>query len=171
MPRTVYYTATTLDGFIATPDHRLDWLVTRQVDNNGPMGYDTFIADIGAIAMGANTYRWILDNHPDMEWPYTMPAWVLTHRDFDPRTDGADVRYTQQPVTVVHKEMTEAAASAVQSVEVWPMKEYKPTEMVWRSGRPRVNTRGIRKSFQELMNTNKPRVASIGLASGSAMRK
>ncbi|MBF6446115.1 MULTISPECIES: dihydrofolate reductase family protein [Nocardia] len=110
MPRTVYYTATTLDGFIATPDHRLDWLVTRQVDNNGPMGYDTFITDIGAIAMGANTYRWILDNHPDMEWPYTMPAWVLTHRDFDPRTDGADVRYTQQPVTVVHKEMTEAAA-------------------------------------------------------------
>ncbi len=105
MPRTVYYTATTLDGFIATPDHSLEWLLTRSTDSSGPMGYDTFIADIGAIAMGASTYRWLLDNHPDMEWPYPMPAWVFTHRGFPARTDGADVRYTREPIPLVHKEM------------------------------------------------------------------
>ncbi|WP_227983253.1 dihydrofolate reductase family protein [Nocardia spumae] len=109
MPRTVYYTATTLDGFIATADHSLDWLLTRDNDGDGPMGYDDFIAEIGALAMGASTYRWLLDNHPDMEWPYAMPAWVFTHRTFAPRTDGADVRFTHDPVPVVHAEMTAAA--------------------------------------------------------------
>ncbi|NKY88248.1 dihydrofolate reductase family protein [Nocardia veterana] len=109
MTRTVYYTATTLDGFIATPDHSLDWLLTRRVDSDGPMGYDSFIAKIGAMAMGASTYQWILDNHPEMDWPYPMPVWVFTHRQFPARTDGADVRFTQEPVTVVHKEMAAAA--------------------------------------------------------------
>jgi hypothetical protein len=42
MSRTPYYTATSLDGFIATPDHSLDWLFTRQKDQNGPMNYAEF---------------------------------------------------------------------------------------------------------------------------------
>ncbi|MEU6564688.1 dihydrofolate reductase family protein [Nocardia nova] len=109
MPRTVYYTATTLDGFIATPDHSLDWLLSRGNDPAGPMGYDTFIPDIGALAMGAATYRWLLDNHPEMDWPYSVPAWVFTHGHFPARTDGADVRFTQDPIPLVHKEMRDAA--------------------------------------------------------------
>ena len=62
-PRTVYYTATSLDGFIATPDHSLDWLLSREADNdNGPMAMNEFMAGVGAIVMGANTYQWLLDN-------------------------------------------------------------------------------------------------------------
>ncbi|GAB2702885.1 hypothetical protein [Nocardia thraciensis] len=57
MARTIYYTATSLDGFIATSDHSLDWLLSRTADEDGPMGYNPFIADIGAICMGASTYR------------------------------------------------------------------------------------------------------------------
>ncbi|BCK58088.1 dihydrofolate reductase family protein [Nocardia wallacei] len=106
MPYTTYYTATTLDGFIATPDHSLDWLLSRTVDGDGPMGYDEFIKDIGAICMGASTYQWILDSGE--AWVYDMPAWVFTHRTFPPRTD-ADVRFTQDPVPTVYKEMAEAA--------------------------------------------------------------
>ncbi len=109
MPTTVYYTATTLDGFIATPEHSLDWLLSRRSDGAGPMGYDNFIADIGAIAMGASTYQWLLDNHPGMEWPYSMPAWVFAHRPFPARTDGADVRFTRDSIPLVHKEMAAAA--------------------------------------------------------------
>ncbi|MBB5915049.1 dihydrofolate reductase [Nocardia transvalensis] len=109
MTFTTYYTATTLDGFIATADHSLDWLLTRDNDGDGPMGYVGFIKEIGAIAIGANTYRWLLDNHPEEPWPYEVPAWVFTHRTFPPRTDGADVRFTQDPVPAVYKEMAEAA--------------------------------------------------------------
>ena len=32
MSLTQYYTATTLDGFIADPDNSLEWLFTRQRD-------------------------------------------------------------------------------------------------------------------------------------------
>ncbi|WP_280270960.1 dihydrofolate reductase family protein [Nocardia wallacei] len=108
MPYTTYYTATTLDGFIATPDHSLDWLLSRTVEGDGPMGYDEFIKDIGAICMGASTYQWVLDSGEP--WVYDMPAWVFTHRTFPPRTD-ADVRFTQDPVPAVYKEMAEAAGA------------------------------------------------------------
>ncbi|WP_280381772.1 dihydrofolate reductase family protein [Nocardia wallacei] len=106
MPRTIYYTATGLDGFIATPDHSLDWLLSRTADEDGPMGYNAFIADIGAICMGASTYQWVLDH--DEAWAYEMPCWVFTHRTFPPRTD-ADIRFTRDPVPTVYKEMAEAA--------------------------------------------------------------
>ncbi|MEV6767903.1 dihydrofolate reductase family protein [Nocardia sp. NPDC051030] len=108
MTRTIYYTATSLDGFIATPEHSLDWLLSRTSDSDGPMGYNPFIAEIGAIAMGASTYQWLLDNQSGEPWPYQMPSWVFTHRYFPARTDG-DVRFTQDPAAVVHKEMVAAA--------------------------------------------------------------
>ncbi|MGW4248462.1 dihydrofolate reductase family protein [Nocardia sp. NPDC004722] len=110
MTRTVYYTGTSLDGFIATADHSLDWLVTRDNDADGPMGYNPFIANIGALAMGSSTYQWLLDNAPEDPWPYNIPAWVFTHRVFPVRDDGADIRFIQDPVEVVHKQMAEAAA-------------------------------------------------------------
>ncbi|WP_024802576.1 dihydrofolate reductase family protein [Nocardia sp. BMG51109] len=108
MPFTTYYTATTLDGFIATPDHSLDWLLSRTIDGNGPMGYEAFITDIGAICMGASTYQWLLDNQGNEPWPYRVPVWVFTHRTFPARTD-ADIRFTQDSAPAVHKQMADAA--------------------------------------------------------------
>src|SRR5204863_8432147 len=56
---TQYYTATTLDGFIADEQHSLQWLFTRGQDRAGPLNYDDFIAGVGALAMGSTTYEWI----------------------------------------------------------------------------------------------------------------
>ncbi|WP_067696041.1 dihydrofolate reductase family protein [Nocardia jejuensis] len=110
MTHTVFYTATTLDGFIATPDHSLEWLLSRKSDADGPMGYNTFLPTIGAIAMGASTYQWLLDNSPAGEpWPYTVPTWIFTHRTFPARTDAVDVRFTHDPIPEVHERMSEAA--------------------------------------------------------------
>jgi dihydrofolate reductase len=110
--RTVYYTATTLDGFIATVDNSLDWLLTRENDPAGPMGYDGFIADVGALAMGATTYLWVREHDPD--WLPERPAWVFTHRELEP-PPGADVRFTADDPTAVHAEMVAAAAGR----DVW----------------------------------------------------
>ena len=112
MTRTVYYTATSLDGFIATAEHSLDWLLSRAVDPAGPMGYDGFIAGVGAIAMGATTYRWVREHDPG--WMPERPAWVFTHRDLEPLA-GADLRFTADDPAEVHAAMVAAAGDR----DVW----------------------------------------------------
>ena len=42
--RTTYYTATTLDGFLADEHDSLDWLFVQDQDEKGPLNYDEFIA-------------------------------------------------------------------------------------------------------------------------------
>ena len=105
--RTQYYTGSSIDGFIADPEHSLSWLVTRDIDAGGPQNYEAFYTEVGALCMGASTYQWLLDNAPD-EWPYAIPAWVFTHRTFPPTE--RDITFTSDPVPVVHAAMVAAAA-------------------------------------------------------------
>jgi dihydrofolate reductase len=80
-------------------------LFTRKRDADGRLSYENFVADVGAGAMGATTYEWILE-HAET-WPYDFPCWVFTHRDL-PTTPGAEL--TSQEVETVHARMVEAAA-------------------------------------------------------------
>jgi dihydrofolate reductase len=114
--KTVYYTATTLDGFIADPADSLDWLLVQDIDPDGPLHYDSFIAGVGALAMGATTYEWIRARVADGrdKWGYTVPTWVFTHRDL-PAIEGADVRFVAGDVAAVHRELTAAAVGR----DVW----------------------------------------------------
>ena len=85
---TIYYTASSIDGYIVDDRESLDWLITRNIDADGPFGYRAFSNSVGALVMGATTYEWILANDPD-EWQYKQPTWVLTHRPDIVRTgDG-----------------------------------------------------------------------------------
>lgn len=111
MSRTSYFTATTLDGFIADEQDSLSWLfVQGQKDPSHRFGYETFISTVGAIVMGRTTYEWVVahlaDN--DEEWPYAMPAWVMTHADLEP-LPGHDIRFAAGDVRAVHAEMSEVA--------------------------------------------------------------
>ncbi|MDQ0645264.1 dihydrofolate reductase family protein [Microbacterium murale] len=103
---THYYTASSLDGFIATTEHSLDWLLKQDIDLEGPMAYPGFIEGIGALAMGASTYEWLRRNED--EWGYTKPTWVFTHREL-PIPSGAHVTLTADPIADVHSAMTAAA--------------------------------------------------------------
>jgi dihydrofolate reductase len=111
---TQYYTATTLDGFIADPDHSLEWLFTRDQDREGLLNYGEFIGCVGALAMGSSTYEWILDHEfvdkdpADWKWPYDIPCWVFTSRELQvvPR---AQVVFASGDVAPVHSEMLAAA--------------------------------------------------------------
>jgi len=116
MSRTTYYTATTLDGFIADEHHSLDWLVTQDIDRAGPMNYEEFNSRVGALVMGSSTYQWLLDNHISTggTWDHKQPAWVMTSRDLKP-VDGADIRFARGDVRTVHA----AAAAAAGERDIW----------------------------------------------------
>ncbi|HET7328962.1 MAG TPA: dihydrofolate reductase family protein [Nocardioidaceae bacterium] len=114
MSRTQYYTATSLDGFIATSDNSLDWLFTRNQGDDGPMNYGAFIPAVGAVGMGSTTYEWIIDHEfrgkdrSEWRWPYDIPCWVFTHRDL-PVVPDADISFVRDDVVSVHAQMVEAA--------------------------------------------------------------
>lgn len=111
--KTVFYTAASLDGFIADPGHSLDWLF--QFGGDEESGFPEFIREVGAIVMGSNTYEWLLENHvfaePDepKEWPHEQPTWVFTTRPLS-GAPGADVRFVRGEVAPVHSAMRQAAA-------------------------------------------------------------
>ncbi|WP_300267222.1 dihydrofolate reductase family protein [Microbacterium sp.] len=104
---TYYYTASSLDGFIATADHSLDWLIKQDFDENGPMAYPEFVRGVGALAMGSSTYEWVMRNENGV-WGYKQPTWVFTHRALQ-TPDGAAVHLTHGDVRDVHASMTAAA--------------------------------------------------------------
>jgi dihydrofolate reductase len=114
--KTQYYTAATLDGFIADENHSLDWLFEVDREQGGENSFGAFFADIGAMAMGATTYEWVLEHDRLLEEPEKWrgyygetPCWVFTHRAL-PSIPGAEIRFVEGNVAPVHGEMTRAAA-------------------------------------------------------------
>lgn len=104
MSRTQYYTATSLDGFIADEQHSLEWLFKQRQDRTGPLNYDAFIAGVGAIVLGSTTYEWVLEH--EGKWPYELPTWVFTHRELEV---APGVTLTSGDVADVHAELRTAA--------------------------------------------------------------
>lgn len=92
MTRYRYYTAATLDGFLADEHDSLDWLFTQTLDDTPgtPGRYEDFITEVGALVMGATTYAWIGDHlrKTGEAWSYTQPCFVFTHRAFEPLGNG-----------------------------------------------------------------------------------
>jgi dihydrofolate reductase len=119
---TQYYTAATLDGFIADEHNSLDWLFQFGADPEGAgdTGFSDFLREVGAVAMGSTTYQWMLDHEvrpkdgPARPWPYHQPTWVFSSRP-QPGVEGADLRFVRGDVRPVHAEMVAAA----QGRNVW----------------------------------------------------
>jgi dihydrofolate reductase len=111
--RTRYYTAASIDGFIADGDGALDWLLQFGEVEGMERHYPDFLAGIGALAMGSTTYEWVaravgfLDD--PSKWPYALPTWVFSSREL-PRVEGPDIRFVAGDVRPVHEAMAAAAA-------------------------------------------------------------
>lgn len=109
--KTIYYGATSLNGFIADSNNSLDWLF--QFGGEAP-DYENFIKDIGAITMGSTTYEWLFNHlvrkHPESPepWPYQMSCWVFTTRQL-PLFSNADIRFVRGDIKPVHEQMKVAA--------------------------------------------------------------
>ena len=112
---TQYYTATSIDGFIADADNSLEWLF--KLDDPEAAGmqaeYPRFFADVGALAMGSTTYQWLADHTGFLDdptkWEYSLPTWVFSSRAL-PVPAGLDIRLVAGDVRPVHAAMVEAAA-------------------------------------------------------------
>ena len=110
--RTQYYTAASLDGFIATADDSLAWLFPLGDIND--TSYPEFIKGVGALAMGSSTYEWMLrhlikpDSATPGKWPYEQPTWVFSSREH-PEVPDANIQFVQGDVRPVHREMRAAA--------------------------------------------------------------
>ena len=109
---TQYYTASSIDGFIADPDNSLDWLFQFSEKSGMEDQYPKFIAHVGAMAMGSTTYEWVADHtgflNDASKWDYTIPTWVFSSREL-PSVEGPDIRFVSGDVVPVHEEMVRAA--------------------------------------------------------------
>lgn len=121
MTRVQYFTAASLDGFIADEYNSLDWLfeVPHGADDGS---WDAFIGGVGALVIGATTYEWMLRQFPEMrtgperwrEFYGERPAWVFTHREL-PTVAGADIHFAAGEVGPAFEEM----AAAVPGKNIW----------------------------------------------------
>lgn len=110
--KTQYFTASSLDGFIATEDHSLEWLF--QLGDVAETGYPEFIREVGALAMGSSTYEWMLRHFAKQgqgaasNWPYTQPCWVFSSREL-PSLPGFELYFVRGDVRRVHDTMLAAS--------------------------------------------------------------
>lgn len=110
--KTQYYTATSIDGWIADRDNSLDWLFQFGEIESMKGDYPRFIEQVGAVAMGSTTYEWLIEHeqliaHPE-RWPYQIPTWVFSRRR-QPAVAGTDIRFVQGDVASVHAAMVKVA--------------------------------------------------------------
>ena len=77
MTRLSVFIASSIDGYIATMDDKLDWLQSAGLPGED-YGYNEFMSTVDAVAMGRGTYDFIADFDPV---PYDeRPVFVFTHR-------------------------------------------------------------------------------------------
>jgi dihydrofolate reductase len=77
MVEVIYYVASSLDGYIATVDHGVDWL-SRFHTSDEDHGATKLHASIDALLLGSHTYEFALKLG---YWPSPdKPSWVFTKR-------------------------------------------------------------------------------------------
>lgn len=109
-PTLIYYVAASLDGYIARPDGRVDWLEPLE-DSGEDHGYNGFYEGIDGLLMGRGTYETVqaLGN----DWPYPgKPCIVLSRNALGP---------SATEVTLSHGTPAEAldALAAVGCRRIW----------------------------------------------------
>ncbi|NMO54323.1 dihydrofolate reductase [Actinoplanes sp. TBRC 11911] len=119
MAKTQYYTATSIDGYIADENNSLEWLFDVDGGYENPFG--GFFAGVGAFAMGSTTYQWVLQNDDVMNRPQNwhdlygdVPCWVFTNREL-PLVPDANIFMVSGDV----QRVAEAMLVAAKGKNVW----------------------------------------------------
>lgn len=120
MTRAIFYTASTVNGFLADPEDSLEWLLTIPQEE-ATADIAAFTESIGVLVEGSSTYEWVLEHeglraHPErwQQFYGNRPTFVFTHRDLDP-VPGADIRFVQGEVAAHWADIVAAAGDR----DVW----------------------------------------------------
>jgi dihydrofolate reductase len=99
--------AMSLDGFIAGPGDSMDW-GPRHLADNAPDEFAKIAAATGAMLVGRRTWdvgdRMEAEEPGSVDYPFSGPMFLLTHRPLDPPNPG---------VTVLTGDIGEAVATAL----------------------------------------------------------
>jgi dihydrofolate reductase len=119
--KAIYYTACSLDGFLADAENSIEWLFA--VDAGDQVGHMAeFQKRLGAMCMGRTTYEWILNAEPDLltverkwhEYHGNIPVWVFTHRTDLPTPPGVELHFVSGDVRPIYE-----AAKALNAGDLW----------------------------------------------------
>jgi dihydrofolate reductase len=91
----ILYIASSLDGYIATEDHNLDWLFS--VEAEGDNGISKFLETVDTILLGRVTYDWIMEHEKD-DFPY---------KDKECYVFSKEKRSNTEFVTFIHTDIVE----------------------------------------------------------------
>ena len=90
--KVIVYLALSLDGYIAGPDHDLNWLSDDYSTGGltqlgeGVLGFEELLDSVGCIVMGRNTYDVIASFK---QWPYgNVPVLVATRTPFQTQIES-----------------------------------------------------------------------------------
>src|SRR5690606_30760160 len=113
MPRFIFYTASTLNGFLADEHDSLSWLFA--VEHPGKELTANFLEGIGVIVEGSTTYEWMLREERMLDEPQRWhefhgerATFVFTSREL-PAPKGVDVRFVSGSVADAVPAIIEAA--------------------------------------------------------------
>jgi dihydrofolate reductase len=101
MPRSLklsVFCGVSVDGFLARPNHKVDFLETGEHE---PHGYEEFYASIDVVVMGRNTYEFVVSYG---KWLFgKKPVMVLSSRpiDFSWIKNGAVEQMSGEPGRIV----------------------------------------------------------------------
>lgn len=105
MGKIVLYLAVSLDGYIADTEGGVAWLGGEDGSYQGDYGYTAFWEQVGAVVMGARTYRQIRRELSPDTWPYAGKAvYVLSHRE-EEEAPPAQVSFVSGPAEELLKKL------------------------------------------------------------------
>ena len=120
MTRAIFYTASTLNGFLADDADSLSWLLSIPQDA-ATADIAAFTEKVGVLVEGSSTYEWLLReeallDHPErwQQFYGDRPTFVFTSREL-PQVPGADIRFIRGPVSEHWTEIVAAAGDR----DVW----------------------------------------------------
>ena len=84
MPKTIFYAAVSLDGYLSGPDGDMTW-AEKYLSPDQDYGWASLISSCGSVLMGRNTFEFEMDAGADR----ILPTYVYTSQPL--RFDGASL--------------------------------------------------------------------------------